>query len=215
MYATLDPIGHINTQETSMQISIIGAGNIGSTLGQKWAAAGHTVVYGVRNPADTKFDELRSSGSVVSVGEAANAGEVIVLALPGAAVASFAAEHATTLAGKVIIDAANDVGGVEMNSLAALAKEIPSAQLVRAFSTLGWENFADPQIDGVQVDLFYCGDPAAKPTTEQLIVDVGLRPVYVGGIESVAVVDGMARLWFALAFGQKQGRRIAFKLLQG
>ncbi|MBI1298972.1 hypothetical protein GC175_28920 [bacterium] len=197
-----------------MEIGIIGAGNIGSTLGQKWTAAGHTVLYGVRNPADAKFDELRRSGAVVSVGEAANAGEVIVLALPGAAVISFAAEHATALAGKVIIDAANNVGGVEMNSLDVLAKAIPSAQLVRGFSTLGWENFADAQIDGVQVDLFYCGDAAAQATTEQLITDVGLRPVYVGGIETVGVVDGMARLWFALAFGQKQGRRIAFKLLQ-
>jgi predicted dinucleotide-binding enzyme len=197
-----------------MQIGIIGAGNIGGTLGQKWAAAGHTVSYGVRTPEDAKFDGLRVSGSVVSTAEAATTGEVIVLALPGAAVADFAAEHAAALAGKIIIDATNNVGSAEMNSLAVLAKEIPSAQLVRAFSTLGWENFADPQINGEQVDLFYCGAPAARETCEELITDVGLRPVYIGDVEAAAALDGMTRVWFALAFRQNQGRRLAFKLLR-
>jgi hypothetical protein len=36
----------------SMKITIIGAGNIGRTLGSKWAQVDHQVTYGVRNPAD-------------------------------------------------------------------------------------------------------------------------------------------------------------------
>jgi len=65
----------------------------------------------------------------------------------------------------------------------------------------------------VQVDLFYCGDAAAREVADRLIADVGLRPVYVDGLDAAATVDGVARLWFALAFGQGHGRRIAFKLL--
>ena len=37
-----------------MKIAILGAGNIGGTLGAKWAAAGHAVVFGVRDPDTPK-----------------------------------------------------------------------------------------------------------------------------------------------------------------
>jgi hypothetical protein len=40
---------------------------------------------------------------------------------------------------------------------------------VRAFSTLGWENFADPYLGGQQIDLFYARHPSARSVAEQLI----------------------------------------------
>jgi hypothetical protein len=196
-----------------MRIGIIGAGNIGGTLGRKWAAAGHDIRFGVRNPADAKFDALRTIGEVSGVGEAAAFGEVVLLALPGAAAADFVTEHAPALQGKIVIDATNNVRGAEMNALGLLAEAAPGALRVRAFSTLGWENFADPRIGGKQIDLFFCGNPAARSTAEQLIADVGLKPIYVGDIQQTASLDGMTRLWFALVFGQGYGRRTAFKLL--
>jgi 8-hydroxy-5-deazaflavin:NADPH oxidoreductase len=33
-----------------MNIAIIGAGNVGSTLGKAWAKKGHDILFGVRNP---------------------------------------------------------------------------------------------------------------------------------------------------------------------
>jgi predicted dinucleotide-binding enzyme len=197
-----------------MNIGIIGAGNIGGTLGRRWAAAGHNIQFGVRNTSDSKFDALRAIGAVSEVGKATEFGEVVLLALPGAAAVEFVSGHAQILAGRVVIDATNNVRGAEMNVLGLLAEKAPDASLVRAFSTLGWENFANPSIGGEQIDLFFCGDPAARSTAEQLIVDVGLRPVYVGNIDTAAALDGMTRLWFALVFGQGYGRRVAFKLLR-
>jgi len=196
-----------------MKIGIIGAGNIGSTLGRKWAAADHNVKFGVRNPADAKYDDLHSIGAAVSVAEAASFGEVILLALPGAAVASFAAEHGQKLTGKIIIDATNNMRAPEMNGLAVLAEEAPGAHLVRAFNTLGWENFAEPEIAGTQIDLFFCGTQSARSKAEQLISEVGLRPVYIGDIDTVATLDSLTRLWFALAMPQGYGRRTAFKMI--
>lgn len=64
------------------------------------------------------------------------------------------------------------------------------------------------------IDLFYCADAASRPAAEQLIGEIGLRPVYSGDLSAAAIVDGMTRLWFALAMGQGHGRRIAFKLLE-
>jgi hypothetical protein len=138
---------------------------------------------------------------------------VVLLALPGAAAADFVTEHAQALQGKMVIDATNNVRGAEMNVLGLLGEAAPGARSVRAFSTLGWENFADPQIGGEQIDLFFCGHPVTRSTAEQLIAEVGLRPVYIGNVDSAAALDGMTRLWFALVLGQGYGRRIAFKLL--
>ena len=37
-----------------MKISILGAGNVGGTLGRAWARKGHDVFFGVPRPQDTK-----------------------------------------------------------------------------------------------------------------------------------------------------------------
>lgn len=197
-----------------MNISIIGAGNIGGTLGKKWAQAGHRVTYGVRNPADPKHAALAASGAVASVAESLAGAEVVLLALPGSAVAEFAAQFGATLASKIVIDATNNPRSPVMNNLDALQSAAPDAVLVRAFNALGWENFADPQLGGQQIDLFYTGAESARPAAEQLIREIGLRPVYLGGLEAIPALDGLTRAWFALAFGQGKGRRVAFKLLE-
>jgi hypothetical protein len=44
---------------------------------------------------------------------------------------------------------------------------------------------------------------------------VGLRPVWLGGVETFDLVDSLTRLWFTLAFQRKLRRRLAFKLLTG
>ena len=197
-----------------MKIAIIGAGHIGSTLGMKWAHAGHGIQFGVRNPADPKFAELRPFGSLVSVTESLVGTDVVLLSLPGAAVMDFARQYGANLTGKIVIDATNNVRSPEMNNLAVLKAEAPGAHLVRAFNSLGWENFENPRLGGVQIDLFYCGEHASRLLVEQLIGEVGLRPVYIGNLDTVAIVDSLTRLWFALSMGQGHGRRIAFKMLQ-
>ena len=60
-------------------------------------------------------------------------------------------------------------------------------------------------------DLFWCGPDDAG--VEQLIVDVGPRPIRVGDIDSIDVVDGVTRLWLTLVFRQGHPRRLAFRLL--
>ena len=196
-----------------MKIGIIGAGNIGSTLGKKWAAAGHEIHYGVREPQDSRYKDLQETGEVDTIGKAVNFGDVVVLALPGSAIVDFVSAQVETLAGKIIIDTTNNPRSTKMNNITFLADKIPTASLIRAFSTLGWENFEQTEIGGVQLDLFYCCHPAARDVAEHLIKDLGLHPVCIGDLETAEALDGMTRVWFALVFGQGYGRRIAFKLL--
>ena len=197
-----------------MRIAIIGAGNIGGTLGRKWALAGHEVRFGVRNPVDSKFDSLRAVGKVAPVVEALDGTDVVLLSMPGGAVADFAEQHGASLAGKIVIDSTNSIRNTYMNSLTVLKEKAPEAKLIRAFNALGWENFEVPLINGVQIDLFYCGHIDSRTVTDQLIADIGLRPIYIGDLDLAAVLDGMTRMWFALALAQGRGRRIAFKLLE-
>jgi predicted dinucleotide-binding enzyme len=176
-----------------MRIAVIGRGNIGGTLGGKWADAGHDVVYGVRDPR--AGDEARPEDVV-------SGAEVVVLAVPGAAAKGVVAGLRNALAGKVVVDATNDVAG-------------GGALPVRAFNTLGWENFADPVVAGTRVDLLFgAQDGRAREVAERLIRDVGLEPVWVGGPEVFDIVDGVTRLWFTLVFQRGLGRRLAFKVLR-
>jgi len=50
-----------------MKIGILGAGNVGGTLGSAWARKGHDVFFGVPNPQDLKTQELLNPHSPDSV----------------------------------------------------------------------------------------------------------------------------------------------------
>lgn len=203
-----------------LSIAVLGAGNIGGTLGRKWVGAGHQVAFGVNDPNGKHAQTLRSDlGDKVTIGSVAQAlssnPDVVAMALPGAAMEATIRRYADQLDGRIILDTANRMGGGPMNSFATFQQYTPRALLFRAFNTLGWENFANPEFEGGPADLFYCGhDGDARTVVEQLITDIGLRPMYLGGIEQVDLVDAVGRLWFALVFGQGKGRQLAFKVLK-
>lgn len=206
-------------QAVNLKLAVLGAGKIGGTLGRKWCAAGHRVAFGVSNPSGKNAQALRADlGDTVTLGTIDQAlqtdSEIVVMALPGVQMDALIAKHAAQLDGRTIIDTANRLDAGPMNSFATFHRHAPNARLFRAFNSLGWENFADPVFHGVQADLFYCGPGGeARAQIEQLIADVGLRPVCLGDVEQVNLVDSVGALWFALAFGQGKGRHLAFKVL--
>lgn len=200
-----------------MKIAVLGVGKIGGTLGRKWAAAGNSVTFGVAHPEGEKARTLKAElGEQVTFGGIADAlsgADVVVFAIPGRAMAETIAANAAALAGKLVIDAANRMGEPVPNSLDDFRRHAPSARYVRAFNTLGYENFADPVFDGVPADLLYAGPEADQALIEQLIGEIGLRPIRVGDADQVALVDALLALWFALAIQRGMGRHLAFKIL--
>src|SRR4051794_36530249 len=193
-----------------MHVAIIGAGNIGGTLATALARAGHEVTVGVRDPGGRIVEGAAVSG----LADALVGAQAVVLALPGPAVEPFLAEHGPALDGVVVVDAANSVGGGgPAHHAAAFAEHAPGALMVRAFNTLGWENFAEPAFGDEVADLFWCGpEGRASEVAEQLIRDVGLRPVRVGGPEAIDTVDALLPLWFTLMRAHGT-RRLAFRAL--
>lgn len=201
-----------------MKIAILGAGHIGGTLGKKWAKAGHTIRFGVRDRHKPETQELvktlGENASLLSISEAIDFGEVVVFAIPGPAMEETISSNTSALDGKIIVDTANKIGAVIKNSLSIFAIHTPNARVYRAFNIYAWENFDNPTFDNILADLFYCGpDGESRAVMERLISDVGLNPIYLGGPEQVELVDSVLTLWFTLATGQKMGRHFAFKVL--
>src|SRR5512145_3352815 len=90
-----------------MKIGIIGTGNMGSALGRLWAAKGHQIMFGSRNPESVKtmagFNLNVNSGKI---SDAAKFGDAVLLAVPWEGVED-ALKQAAPLQGKIIIDCTN------------------------------------------------------------------------------------------------------------
>jgi 8-hydroxy-5-deazaflavin:NADPH oxidoreductase len=188
-----------------MKIAVIGTGRIGGTLGQRWQAAGHEVVYGSRAGSGTG----PGGAPAMAAGDALTGAEVAVLAVPGRAAGEVVAAHGAALAGKVVIDAVNRIGERDVNSRAAITAAVSGARYVRAFNTLGWENFADPPAGAA---LFFAAGPSARPVAEELITAVSLEPVFVGDADASETVDALLPLRFALVQHNGGNRRVALRI---
>jgi predicted dinucleotide-binding enzyme len=209
-----------------MKIAIIGAGNVGGALGKAWAKAGHSIIFGVRNPGHGKTQpplaEIGAAATAVMVPDAARSADIIVLATPWPAVAD-AISAMGDIRGKVLIDCTNPLslggdgslslslgsttsGGEEVEKLAA------GAQVVKAFNTYGWENFANstyPNAAELKPVMFYCGDhDAAKETVHKLAADLGFDPVDTGGLGMARSLEPLALLWIRLSI--RDGRNPNF-----
>lgn len=196
-----------------MNVAVIGTGKVGTTIGRAVARAGHAVQFGSRSPSGDIAAGHGAAMKVTTIPDALAPADLVVVAVPGNAVEEFARQHGAALAGKIVVDATNRSGGAgPTHSASTFAEHAPQARYARAFNTLGWENFADPDFGGTTADLFFSCPTADRPTVEDLVSAVGLRPMYLGE-EQYDTLDGVVRLWFALAVGQGRGRHLAFKVL--
>jgi 8-hydroxy-5-deazaflavin:NADPH oxidoreductase len=201
-----------------MRVAVIGAGAIGRTLSGRLALNGQEVTVGVRSPQAAPRDDIDARVRIAGIPEAIADADAVIVAIPGAQIPAFVQEHGARVDGKVVIDATNDVASGHagsLNHLDAWQAHAPGAIVARAFCSVGWENFAEPDFAGTTATLFWCGpDGAGGETVEAIIGAVGLDPVRIGGLDAAATLDGVARLWFQLAFSQGMGRRLAFRLLR-
>lgn len=167
-----------------MKITVIGRGNVGGGLADRWEKAGHSV------------DRLGRDG-----GDAADADAVLV-AVPSSEIAD-ALGKVSGLEGKVVIDATNAFGGhnEEFASLAHEVKSIVGGPVAKAFNA----NFANQydRIDEQRVrpSQLYAAEDEARDVTEQLIRDVGYEPVSAGGLENARTLEDHLGLLMAINQG--------------
>jgi 8-hydroxy-5-deazaflavin:NADPH oxidoreductase len=207
-----------------MRIGIIGAGSVGGALGRGWVRAGHEVRFGVRDASSPKVQTLlaETGAQGATVAEAAAASEVVALATPWEGTRE-AVRSAGSLAGKIVFDCTNAlapqfaglVHGAGSSAGEEVASWVPGARVVKIFNTTGANNMANPDFNGVAATMFYCGDDAeAKGVAARLAADLGFDPVDAGALDQARLLEPLALLWIRLAYAQKQGRDIAFKLMK-
>jgi 8-hydroxy-5-deazaflavin:NADPH oxidoreductase len=200
----------------STKIAVIGSGIIGRTLATRFAAAGHSVTFGARNPdnADLAAFAAGIGARAADIDPAIDGAHLVLLAINGSAMPVAVPAFGSRLDSKTVIDATNNVGAAPLSSLAALAEHAPRARLFRAFNSLGWENFADARYGDHAGDMLYSGPAGeAQRTVEELIAATGLRAIWVGDNDKAQLVDDFTALWFTLAFERGLGRNLGFKLL--
>lgn len=213
-----------------MKIGIIGSGSVGQALGRGFAALGHDVKIGTRNPNDGKVTAwAKQAGARASVGSCADAaafGEVIVLAT-----AWSGTENAINLAGpknvagKVVIDVTNPLvptpGGAPTLAPAGtdsageqVQRWLPQAKVVKAFNHVGNAYMFRPQFPGGPPDMFIAGnDAGAKQTVTDILKSFGWGVIDLGGIDASRYLEPLAMIWIAHGFRTNTWNH-AFKLLR-
>jgi hypothetical protein len=212
-----------------VKLGIIGAGNVGGTLGTAWAQkAGHDIFFGVTNPQSDKTQALlRALSGKARAGTAAAAaafGDMIVLTTPWTA-AEAAIRSMGDLTGKVILDATNPLtGGADGIGLAIghstsagekVQEWAKGAAVFKTLNTTGFGNMANPVYGGVKSVMFVAGDDAAhKPKVIALVAALGFDVIDAGPLRNARLLEAHAMLWIDLALQRGLGRDWAFARLK-
>jgi predicted dinucleotide-binding enzyme len=166
-----------------MKIAVVGRGNVGGGLADRWERAGHEVT------------RIGRDGGDVSDAEA------VLVAVPGGAVGE-ALEKVQGIQGKTVIDATNLAGAEPPSGFASNAGFIKSqtnGPTAKSFNV----NFARlyDQIDSAKSrpGNLFVADDEARAATEQLIRDAGYEPVFGGELANAHAQEELIKLVFAIA----------------
>jgi predicted dinucleotide-binding enzyme len=190
------------TAPVASRIGIIGSGNIGGAVGLRWAKAGHQILFSSRHPEDLgELVEQAGAGARAGLpGEAAEFGEIVLIAVPYAALPQVGRDYASAIQGKVVIDCGNPYPGrdgpMADDALArgtgvASAEYLPGVRLVRAFNAINYRSVeSEANREGEKVGIPIAGDDReAVSIVSDLVVDAGFDPVVVGGLQRAREFD--------------------------
>jgi predicted dinucleotide-binding enzyme len=187
-------------------ISIIGTGNMASTIGELAVAGGNTVEVIGRDQSKAA-DLAKALGGGATTGEfgAVPAGDIVIVALQYANVAPVVAQYGDALAGKVIVDISNPFNsaadGLAIPDDTSIAQEVDkvapaSASVVKAFNTVFGVVLAQRR----PLDVFIAGDDArAKAGVAEFVESLNLRPLDVGGLNMAHWLEGAGLVVMGLA----------------
>jgi 8-hydroxy-5-deazaflavin:NADPH oxidoreductase len=166
-----------------MKIAVVGKGNVGGGLADRWERAGHEVT------------RIGKDGGDVSDAD------VVLVAVPGGAVADVF-ESVSGWDGKTVIDATNLIGADPpggFSSNAEFVKSKTNGPTAKSFN-LNFARLYD-QLDQAKnrPSNIWSGDEEARDVVEQLIRDAGYDPIYAGGMDKTAVQEQGIGLIFAVS----------------
>ena len=194
-----------------MRIAFIGYGNVGALLADHLHRLGHTVTLAAKDPSsDSVRKVLALNGDILvaSPPEAVASAEVVFLATPFQANQDALSGVAPLLTGKVLIDCTNPVGPSLTHGLDNVQSGsemiqglVPEANVVKAFTIYGYENFQDNAYPAYNVKpaMIFCGNNSeAKKIVAMLISQLGWEPLDAGGLDQALHLEHLTLLWVRL-----------------
>jgi predicted dinucleotide-binding enzyme len=177
-------------------LGLIGSGMIGGTLAALAVDAGYQVVLSNSRGPETLRDlvaELGPAARAATCAEAAEAGDLVVVAIP---VKAYLGLPAAPFAGKVVMDTGNyyperdgqleelDSGALTSSEL--LARELPGASVVKVFNNIFFKHLLSLPRPAGAADRSYLpiggDDPAAKAAVTAFLDSIGYGAVDVGAL---------------------------------
>jgi predicted dinucleotide-binding enzyme len=189
-----------------MNVTIIGAGNMGRGIGTRLVAGGHKVTFVDANPetAQKAAADLKAEAATLD----APLGDVVVLAVWYGTNIEIAKQLGSKLAGKVVVDIANPLNSTydglataaDSSSAEDLAKAVAAgAKVVKAFNTTFAGTLIAGEVGGQKLDVFIAGDDAdAKAKVSQLVTDGGMRAIDAGPLHRARQIESMQLLHIVL-----------------
>ena len=212
-----------------MKAGVLGSGDVAKDLADGFAKHGHHVVMGTRDPSKLKdWGGQHRIDRVGSFADAANFGELVVLAVKGtAAPDALRAAGMANVAGKPVIDATNPIAdlppvngvlkfftSLDESLMERLQREFADARLVKAFNTVGNSLMVNPQFAGGKPTMFICGNnEAAKKIVSDILDQFGWEIADMGKVEAARAIEPLCTLWCIPGFLRNDWTH-AFKLLR-
>ena len=191
---------------STLTIGVLGGtGEQGRGLARRFALAGLTVVLGSRDAerARAAAEALPDGVTGTDNAGAAEAADVVVVAVPWDGHRELLAGLAGQLAGKVVVDCVNPLGfdkqgafalPVEEGSAAQQAQQVlPDSTVVAAFHHVSAVLLLDEKVEQVETDVLVLGDDRAATDLVQALAGsvAGMRGVYAGRLRNAHQVEAL------------------------
>ncbi|GAA1780318.1 NADPH-dependent F420 reductase [Nocardioides hankookensis] len=195
---------------TGKTVAVLGGtGPQGRGLARRFAAAGVPVVIGSRSAeraeeaAATLAEVVGGTVTGADNAGAAEAGDVVVVAVPWDGHGELLASLVPQLAGKVVVDCVNPLGFDKQGAYALPVEEGSAAQqaqgiltestVVGAFHNVSAVKLEDPEVESVDTDVLVLGDVReATDLVQDLCTTIpGVRGVYGGRLRNAHQVEAL------------------------
>ncbi len=201
-----------------MRIAILGSGNFGKALSAASVHAGHRTVLSAQHP-ERAAGAARETGAIAATSNQAalEGAEIVILAVPYAAVSDIARTVGSELAARTVIDATNRFDPLTLDGTSnaeQIQSALPSAHLVKALNTVVAARLGAPAIDGVSLDGYLAGnDTTAKTQVAEFLQSLGFHPVDSGALVMARALEAIGLLAIQLNMNNGWTWETGWKLL--
>lgn len=189
-------------------VAVIGTGDMGDSLGPRFAELGYRVVYGSRSPNSDRVQALVAAtgdnASATTAIKAAEQADIVLTLVPWPAMETVA-QNLGNLDGKIVIDVSmpfeQGEDGYPKHMLATSSGEMiqqwnPGAKVVKTFATLGSQLIDDPNAEDGLVTVPVASDHKdAKEKVAGIVADLGLDPVDFGPLRMSREIEIMQMIY--------------------